>query len=281
MLNRIFRALGPVVALAAGTLVAGCDSHLNVQIGDSEGVPLAELDQSGPAPQNLVLAGPDEVIISDGSALKIEVSGDRQAVEALRFSLDEGTLGIMREKASWKDKGQALVRVTMPSPESITLAGSGTVEAASLADKASLTIAGSGKLKAETVATRTLDVTIAGSGSLAAKGRSEKMDMTIAGSGDADMAGLGVEDAKVTIAGSGGATFSSDGMVDASIMGSGSVHVIGRAECKVSAMGSGTLRCSQGTAKAGKSAPKAPAAPQSPDIAEAPDAPEAPQAPGQ
>ena len=39
--------------------------------------------------------------------------------------------------------------------------------------------------------------------------------------------------AKVTILGSGGAAFASDGDVDATIMGSGSVTVKGRARCKV------------------------------------------------
>ena len=54
---------------------------------------------------------------------------------------------------------------------------------------------------------------------------------------------LRVEDAKVSIAGSGDGAFASDGRVNASIVGSGEVRVIGRATCKVSSVGSGRLVC--------------------------------------
>ncbi len=250
MIHKMLKGLAPVLALAASALVAGCD-NVNVTFGDSEGVPLAELDMSGEAPTELVLAGPDRVIVSPGDALDIDVTGDERAVESLRFSLDDGSLAIMREKKGWKDRGMATIRVTLPSLSEIVLAGSGEIEAATLSGQAEVTVAGSGKVAVDEVAAETLDINVVGSGRLRAAGRAERLDLNIAGSGSSDMAGLKVDRADVTVAGSGDAEFASDGKVEANIMGSGSVSVIGRADCTISSMGSGTLRCREARATDG------------------------------
>lgn len=277
MIHKILKGLAPVAALAIGTLAAGCDGRMHMNIGDTEGVPLAELDMSGAPPEELVLAGPDRVIVTDGARLDIDVSGDPDAVDALRFSLEEGTLGISREKDSWKDgskdRGTAVVRVTMPSPRAIVLAGTGSVEAASLAGNADVTIAGSGTAQIARIAAESLDMTIAGSGNFDAAGTAKSLDLTVAGSGSAHMAGLKVESADVTIAGSGDAEFASDGSVDASIMGSGTVTVIGRANCTISAMGSGSLNCRDGSTTAARGKPKAPKPPKAPTAPAAPEPP--------
>jgi hypothetical protein len=275
MIHRLFKGLAPLAVLAGAALVTGCDG-MNIQIGDSDGVPLAELDTSGPAPTELVLAGPDTVIVREGAALDISVSGDDAAVDALRFSLDDGSLGISREKNSWKDKGRATIRVTMPSLTAMVLAGSGDIEAESMTGKADVTIAGSGKARVAKIDATSLDLTIAGAGDFAASGKVETLDLTIAGSGEADMAGLEVGGADISVAGSGNAEFTSDGKVDASIMGSGSITVNGRANCTVSAMGSGKLNCREVTSAS--KASEAPAAPIAPPAPEAPEAREAPDA---
>ena len=171
MLHTLIKKLAPVAAMAMAFGTAGCDG-LNVKINDTEGVPLAELDMSGNPPTEVVLAGPDKVIVSDGEALDIQVEGDDEAVAALRFSLEDGTLGIHREKDSWKDKGTATVRVTMPSPSALVIAGSGSLEAASLAGDASVTIAGSGNATTKGVEADKLEVTVAGSGTYNASGPS-------------------------------------------------------------------------------------------------------------
>ena len=242
MLHKLIKGIAPVAAIALGAALSGC-SEMEINIDGETGVPLAELDMSGEAPTSLVLAGPDKVIVNKGSELDIEVSGDDAAVELLRFTLKDGTLGVMRESGSWKETGQALVTVTMPAPTSITIAGSGSVEAEEMADEADINIAGSGTLSVSEIRAGKANVTLAGSGTLNAAGAADKLDLNILGSGKADMSGLAVESADVTIAGSGDASFSSDGTVEASIMGSGVVRVIGRATCEVNSMGSGKVVC--------------------------------------
>lgn len=246
MIHRLIKGLAPVAALALSAVVAGC-GDMNVEINGEKGVPLAELDMSGDPPEVLVLAGPDKVILSEGQALDIDIEGD--AADLVRFTLKDGALGVLREPGNWKDSGTAIVRVTMPVPRSITIAGSGDVEAQGMASEAEIVIAGSGRLKVAALAATRADVTIAGSGSLEAAGSADRLDLTIAGSGGADMARLKVENAEVTIAGAGTAGFASDGKVEANIMGSGDVQVTGRATCEIKAMGSGTLTCTPAEAE--------------------------------
>ena len=79
MITRIFKGLAPVFAVAAATGLSGCNG--NISINDKEGVPLAELDLAGNSPTELVVAGPDKVIVAEGETLAIDVSGDQDAVD--------------------------------------------------------------------------------------------------------------------------------------------------------------------------------------------------------
>lgn len=232
-------ALGVVVL---GLATAACGSNLNISIGDDDGVPLADLDMAGAAPTRLVLAGPDSVVIREGDRLDISVSGDAAAAEALRFNLEDGQLGIMREKNS-KAEGTAVVAVTMPPAREFVLAGSGKIQAPTMVDDAEVNIAGSGTVAIAKVAASKLQVNLMGSGTLSAAGTAEQLEFNVAGSGKLAARGLKVERAEVNIAGSGTGEFASDGTVNAKVAGAGDVTVYGRAKCRISAMGSGKLHC--------------------------------------
>ncbi len=242
MIHGFFKRVAPLAAMAMAAGLAGCDK-MDIKINDMEGVPLADLDMTGDPPTELALAGPDTVVITDGKKLAITVEGDQTAIDTMRFSLKDGTLSILRADGNWKGTGIATVRVTMPSPKSLTLLASGTIEAASLSGDASVQILGSGKVSTAKVAAESLDLTIAGSGNYEAAGTTKSMDMTVAGSGSASMSGLKTDSAKISILGSGSAEFASDGEVSAEMMGSGNVTVIGSTTCKVNSMGSGTVTC--------------------------------------
>lgn len=267
--GKFAKALGPIIAVALAGAVAGCDG--NVTFNGEEGKPLAELDLSGKAPEELVLAGPDEVRVTTGDKLAITVEGDPEATDQLRFSLKDGSLAIHRkDKMFGSGDKVAIVNVTMPAPREVVMAGSGKISAAQLASKAEVTVAGSGTIESNGVAGEVLGVTIAGSGNFRAAGNVKSLEMTIAGSGSAQMDALKVDKADVTIAGSGSTTFASDGDVEASIAGSGNVTVKGRARCTVSTMGSGTLVCENPVQQKDGDAPKAPEPPKAPEAPEAP-----------
>ena len=118
----------PIAALGIGLATSAC-GHTHISFGDGDGVPLSELDTSGQTPNALALAGPDKVVVTEGAKLAIAVSGDKDAIEALRFNLDDGTLGIMRNKHA-KAGGVATIAVTVPALREIILAGSGDITVA-------------------------------------------------------------------------------------------------------------------------------------------------------
>jgi len=238
-MDRFLKNLAPILALAAAGGLAGC----NMNFGDSDGVPLAELDLTGDPPEAVAQLGPDLVTITDGAVFRIAVEGDSEVADRLRFTLKDGTLGVMREPGNWDSNSTAMVRITMPAPRKLVLAGSGRMTSDRLAGDGEIAIMGSGTLETPQVDTSSLEVAIAGSGTYVAAGRTEKLELSVAGSGAAKMDGLRVGTAEISIAGSGDAAFASDGEVEANIMGSGNVTVRGSARCKVNAMGSGSLTC--------------------------------------
>lgn len=273
MIKHVLKGVLPLAAVALVLASAAC-GNMNMTVGDDDGVPLSELDMSGTAPTKLVLAGPDKVVVTEGDKLAITVTGDQEAIDSLRFNLEDGTLGIMREK-SWKGKGVATIAVTMPPAQEIVLAGSGDIKAPVMVDEAEVNIAGSGTVAIDRIQSSTFDVNVMGSGTLSAAGEADRLDFNVAGSGMLKARALKVERAEINIAGSGGGEFASDGRVEARIAGSGDVTVYGRAECKVSAMGSGTVRCRPADA-AWNESDKAPGAPKPPAPPSPPSAPTAP-----
>ena len=235
-----------ILALGASLALAACDGKVRWSSNGFDGVPLDELDMSAEAPTGVSLAGPDRVIISEGTALDISVDADAEIAERLRFNIEDGVLGIGRENGDWSDMGSssaAIIRVTMPTPETLAIAGSGRIEAAKVAGDATLEIAGSGKIAVAEIDAGTLNIDIAGKGSVTGSGTTEMLAIDIAGSGEVSMEALKAGDATIDIAGSGDAIFSSDGTVKAGIAGSGDVTVIGNATCSVETAGSGSLTC--------------------------------------
>ncbi|UAB78489.1 DUF2807 domain-containing protein [Erythrobacter sp. SCSIO 43205] len=260
----------PLALLASLPLTLGLTACFgaDVTINGEEGVPLSEIDQSAAAPVEVVLAGSDKVIISQGDAFAITVEGSEDAKAALRFVLDGDLLGISRDESLWDQSDQATIRVTLPAaPEELVITGSGSIETQSLAKTAQVSVlgsgeftggeatldaldvnlAGSGSAALGTLTASSLEISIGGSGSVTASGTAERLDINLGGSGGARLDQLKANDVEVAIAGSGSVNVQSDGAVEASIMGSGSVNVEGSATCTESAMGSGSLNCPDGT----------------------------------
>lgn len=236
-----FKRLAPLAVLTLGATLSGCS--YSVDWGEVSGVPLAELDMSGDPPTNIQLAGPDRIEITEGTGLDITVEGDADAGDALRFDRDGNRLTIARDSDIYDGRGKAIVRIQMPAPSTLGIAGSGEIGSATVAETAELEIAGNGEIKVASVTSERLQVEIAGSGDVEAKGTAQKLTVEIAGSGNVNLEELVADDVEVEIAGSGDVVVASDGRVSADIAGSGNVRVIGSASCSVDAAGSGSLTC--------------------------------------
>ncbi|MEP3052111.1 MAG: head GIN domain-containing protein [Erythrobacter sp.] len=233
------KPVGLMAVLAFGVGLSGCEIDVNI---DGDGVPLSELEMSGATPDTLALAGPDRVILIEGETLDITVEGDDEAIEALRFDLDDSDLLIYREDGFSSSNG-ATIRVTMPAPREIDIGGSGNVEAARMSENAEINIGGSGSVSVAQIEAESLEVAIGGSGNATAQGTARALEIAIGGSGNVDFSGLTAETAEIAIGGSGDVRLASDGDVEASIAGSGDVRVTGNANCTLNSIGSGTLNC--------------------------------------
>jgi hypothetical protein len=241
--ERFLKGMAPLVMMGMGMGLAGCGG-VRVDMGDSEGVPLAELDLSGAAPTRLALGSGDRVILTEGDTLAIEIEGDDKAREDLRFVRDKDLLGIGRKSGLFsKDGSPATIRITMAAPKELMIGGSGEIEAQSLASQAMMAIGGSGSITFAQFAGDQLEINIGGSGNVKGAGTAERIEINIGGKGNVDLPGLKAERAEVSIGGSGDVAFASDGTVEANIAGSGTVRVTGRAKCTANSFGSGKLIC--------------------------------------
>lgn len=270
-LSRIGKAIAPLAVIALGLGLSACDGK--VSINGEDGKKLSDLDLSGPAPTEIALFGPDEIRVVKGDKLTIKVEADDETKDQMRFSLKDGTLGIMRsDKLFGSTSKIAIVTVTMPDPKEVVMGGSGKIVTGALDPDAKVTVLGSGTIQSGALASKALDLNIMGSGSYKASGTVSSLDVTVMGSGQVDLSALKAETIKVEVMGSGSTSLASDGTVTAKIMGSGSVSVKGSAKCTVSAMGSGTLNCESGPADVVNDH-------NTPETPETPEAPETPKAP--
>lgn len=267
--HRFSRCLSAIAILSVPAALAGCDG--DIEINGQKGVPLSEIAIAGPPPSEIVLSSGDTVILTEGSTFAIKVEGTD--TESLRFVRDDEVIGITREDG-WNGDSNATIRITMPPPKEVVIAGSGTVQAQSLASTANVSIGGSGTITFTKVTAEKLGVNIGGSGTVRGAGTAKRLEINIGGSGDVELAGLKADSAEVSIGGAGDVEFASDGKVEANIAGAGDIKVTGNATCTANTFGSGTLTCSS-TATTSTSAPAAPAVPTAPETPQIPAAPKA------
>jgi hypothetical protein len=221
-LDELFKNLGYI----AGTI--------GTQMREAfDGVPLAELDLTGPPPTKVSLRGAGEVVLSEGETFAVDIEGAADEAEVL-FKRDGERLHIC---------GPGVVHLTLPAPRKLAVAGSGRMTAARLARDGEIAVAGSGRIEIAALEGGRIKASLAGSGRAAIDGQAEHLELSIAGSGSCDAEGLLVDSAAVHIAGSGDAIFACNGEVAAHLMGSGNVIVRGSARCSVHSVGSGTVTC--------------------------------------
>jgi hypothetical protein len=212
----------------------------------TDGIAISPASAPTAAFSKLSLMGPDDVIFTAGEKFTIRATGDAETVKKLRYEITGDGIKVGRIKEKWYgDQGSATIRITGPSLSSVTLAGSGDIDADRVeADDVKFSLAGSGNIVVQNVRAKSAAVSLAGSGNIDLAGNTDSLKITIAGSGDVNTGKLTATDAKISVAGSGNVTANATRAVDANIVGSGDVSVTGGATCKSNKMGAGKLRCS-------------------------------------
>lgn len=238
------RPTSHLVLVTFGTLaLAGCHNAA-VTIDGHSGVPLAQLALTGAHVTEITLLGPDTVNVVRGNTFAINVAGDPHAVEALRFVLTDGKLGVSRKSGNSSDDGGATVTITTPAVDHLIMAGSGKISSDQLTgDSVGVTIGGSGAVNVARIEAKQLDAEVLGTGTFTGGGHVGKLALSIAGTGDADLARLQADQADVSVAGTGNGTLASNGKVTGSVVGTGEITVHGKAQCDVSVTGTGKVNC--------------------------------------
>lgn len=232
--------LAPAALLALGLTLAGCDGG-DMEINGQKGVPLSEVEIAGPPPSHIILSSGDTLVVTEGNTFSLKVEG--ADTESLRFVRDKEVIGVTRE-SGWNGESSAVIRVTMPAPSEIVIAGAGTVKTPALASKAEINIGGSGTVEFGKGAAEKLGINIGGSGTVnGGSGTTKDLEIAIGGSGKIMMPQLKADKADITIGGTGDVAFASDGTVEANIGGAGDVNVTGNAKCTLQSFGSGKLNC--------------------------------------
>ena len=195
----------------------------------------------------LTLAGPYDVIVTEGPTHAVRSEGDPQLLDRLTVRVEDGELWIGSGRDGFVnlgDRGNAVVHVTVPRLESVTVGGSGDIRIDKIEGQSfEGTIGGSGDLEIDSLAVRDAEFSIAGSGDLKVAGKTDQSQFKIAGSGDIDADSLLSRTAAVSIAGSGSVAANASEMASISIVGSGDAQIKGTAKCKISKLGAGKAKC--------------------------------------
>jgi hypothetical protein len=189
---------------------------------------------SRPAELRQTIVGSGQVSQLAGEAAKqalksLEIS--RTAMEAANQAVNSAEIGqqVQREVERQMDNGFA--PPIPPGPPSPPNARTGGID-----------LPGNSNIDLGHIEQEELRVTISGSGSLTAEGKVNRLIINIPGSGHAMLGKLAARSVSVMMMGSGSATVSPREELNATIMGSGDVHVLTRpARIERSIMGSGHI----------------------------------------
>jgi hypothetical protein len=232
--------------LSASLLLGACNSAAWGGGGDTnEG---SSRTYSVDAFTGVNLAGPYDVVVTQGPSVLVRAEGDSRALDRLDIRVRNGELWIgtkRRSSLSFSNpRPNATIYVTAPTLDRATLSGSGDMSLDKIGGESfQAMLSGSGDLKLGTLQVRKGDFSIAGSGDLIVAGVSDHSSLSIAGSGDIDAARLTSRTASVMIAGSGNVSTHASESASVSLMGSGDVTISGTDKCTVHKLGSGSVKC--------------------------------------
>jgi hypothetical protein len=168
--------------------------------------------------------GSIDVRVELGAPQSVTVEGHPDRIGEVATDVEAGTLRIgWRDGAPRESRGGARVRIRVPALGALALNGSGDADL-------------------ERASGAALSLTLAGSGDLQASGAVDQLTVTLSGSGDAELARLVARHAHVTLSGSGDAHVTATEELDANLSGSGDLSYGGRPkEVRQRVSGSGAV----------------------------------------
>lgn len=186
-----------------------------------------------------------DVYLIQGNGFKVEIEADNEDLDEILTEVSGNTLRI--KTRDWHNHvDRAVVYITMPEIEGLSVAGSGSIIAKSSikAGELELNVSGSGSIDINELSVKDMDATITGSGGIKVSGnqQAEKVDINITGSGSYSGNEISAGEVDVTITGSGSARVNVVEYLNTNITGSGNVNYSGRPRVNANATGSGRTR---------------------------------------
>ncbi len=170
--------------------------------------------------------GSGKVFITVGEKPSVVLEGDARVLSRFRTEVTDGMLRIRQRDGDgdFGHRSEVTAYITVPV---LTLAR----------------VSGSGDLKVTGLDGGDTSLSISGSGSVEADGKLAQLQLSISGSGSAAMAGLVVDDANIAISGSGSAVVDVREDLNVRVSGSGNVRYLGQPkDINTSISGSGSVR---------------------------------------
>ena len=190
-----------------------------------------------------------KALVKQGSTQKVELEGDKEALEKIEVEV-EGNRLVIRSKEkwynwNWGNDDKITAYITVKEIEGLSVSGSGdmVVQGKIKTGNLDLNVSGSGSLNLEADAGDT-DANVSGSGDMELKGSFASFSSDISGSGEIEINGAIAGEAEFDISGSGKAEASGTSQsVDVDVTGSGRVLAanLETGKCRVRISGSGNV----------------------------------------
>lgn len=194
-----------------------------------------------PTISGVKLNGVGEVFIRYGDEQKVVVETDRNLLDHLETSVNNGLWTIEFDRCV-KKITRLTVYITVPYVDRVIVSGSGSItgEDDFTGDELEVTLSGSGNIAFRFEGNK-VDAALTGSGYIDLFGAADFMNVYVSGSGDVRAFDLLTQECDVYISGSGDVRVSVEDFLKVRISGSGDVLYKGHPELDVDISGSGSV----------------------------------------
>jgi len=172
--------------------------------------------------QKLSIGGSARVHITVGPSVSVRIRTDDNLLPHVVTEVEGDTLKVHMESGSYRFRVPLEVTVSVPDLHGFSVGGSARAEITGLH--------GGG-----------FSISIAGSGRVQAAGTVDQLQVGISGSGNLDLFGVEAREVQVSVSGSGNVQLQAREKLEARISGSGNIHYRGRPSVDAHISGSGSL----------------------------------------
>jgi hypothetical protein len=176
----------------------------------------------------VVVHGSMDAVLYPGERHALRVEGQPNLIDLVQAEVKDGALHLSLNACVRSSTKPFRAHITLPTFDRLELRGSGDIRSSGAFTCGDVRVAltGSGDLVCALEAGH-VDAELKGSGDLLLRGSARSLNATLAGSGDLDAGALEASSAKARVTGSGDITVRTDGVLDASVTGSGDIRYVG------------------------------------------------------